>query len=505
MQAFNRADEKYNSGLFHFRKEAGRPNNDTTTPSLSVPDSVLVNFVRRLYWPEGPYDFAVFPPDVLGQVYEQFLGKTIKKTAGTAIIEEKPEVRKAGGVYYTPTRIVRYIVDRAFSAKLDRQTPAQLARSGFRVCDPACGSGSFLIEAYQYLLDWYLNYYVNNNPERWTRSRPKRLRKDIHGAWRLVTEERKRILLDHIFGVDIDPQAVEVTKLSLLLKVLEGETDSSLEEQYTLFHERALPDLDKNIKCGNSLVGTAFHLTQPTLPDPDLERKVNAFDWDIEFPNVAAGRGFDVVIGNPPWLMAGYYVAESVPYLHENYKSAEKKFDLYYVFIEQGRRLLTPGGTISLIVPNKFFHTTAAAKLRSLLLHDLRLRESWTSAPSTFSMVQPITPASCWQTTQALVPKLSSESRSLTLTMVSEIQSRPPLSARASWNFQDSQAARVFEHLEAAGQPLGIIRRPIYCWRSVWRRQNLDSNAREGATIESRIRNDTTNPTRTRCPRICAK
>ena len=109
MQAFNRADERYNSGLFHFRKEPGRPDNDTITPGLSVPDSVLASFIRRLYWPAGPYDFAVFPADVLGQVYEQFLGKTIVQSGRKVTIDPKPEVRKAGGVYYTPTHIVRII------------------------------------------------------------------------------------------------------------------------------------------------------------------------------------------------------------------------------------------------------------------------------------------------------------------------------------------------------------------------------------------------------------
>jgi hypothetical protein len=454
MQAFIRADERYNSGLFHFRKEPGRNNYDTVTPSLSVPDAVLTKFIQRLYWPEGPYDFAVFPADVLGQVYEQFLGKTIKQSDGTAVIKEKPEVRKAGGVYYTPTHIVRYIVNRAFAGKLDHQTPAQLAKSGFRICDPACGSGSFLIEAYQHLLDWHLDYYISNDPERWTRSRPKRLRKDITGAWRLVTEERKRILLDHIFGVDIDPQAVEVTKLSLLLKVLEGETGSSLQEQYALFHERTLPDLDKNIKCGNSLVGTAFHLTQRTLPDPELERKVNAFDWDVEFPKVALGRGFDVVIGNPPWLMAGYYVSESVPYLHQNYKSAQKKFDLYYVFIEQGRRLLAPGGTIGLIVPNKFFHTTAAANLRALLLHDLRLREIVDfgiervfDGPTNYSCIllaDSASPGDRVEFTESLAD----------LTVVSQFTVDTSSLGTGSWNFQDDDAARIFDHMEKEGRPL---------------------------------------------------
>lgn len=453
-QAFERADERYNSGLFHFRKEAGRPNIDTVTPQLSVPNKVLADFINRMYWPEGPYDFAVFPADVLGQVYEQFLGKTIRQSGGSAVIEEKPEVRKAGGVYYTPTHIVRYIVDLAFSDKLRSKTPAQLAKSGFRICDPACGSGSFLIEAYQHLLDWYLAYYINNDPQRWTRSRPKRLRKDVYGDWHLTTEERKRILLSHIFGVDIDPQAVEVTKLSLLLKVLEGETGSSLQEQYALFHERALPDLDKNIKCGNSLVGTAFHLTQGTLPDPELERKVNAFDWDVEYPDVAAGRGFDVVIGNPPWLMAGYYVAESVPYLHANYKSAERKFDLYYVFIEQGRRLLSPGGTIGLIVPNKFFHTTAATKLRALLLQDLCLRElvdfgseQVFDGPTNYSCILLADNA-------APATKLSFRESLADLTFTSEFEVETKTLSSRQWHFQDKHAERVFRRMQQVGEPL---------------------------------------------------
>ena len=171
------------------------------------------------------------------------------------------------------------------------------------------------------------------------------------------------------------------------------------------------PDLAKNIKCGNSLVGTAFHLTQPTLPDPEMERKVNAFDWDVEFPAVAEERGFDVIVGNPPWLMAGYYVAESVPYLHDNYKSAEKKFDLYYVFIEQGRRLLAPGGTIGLIVPNKFFHTTAATKLRSLLLHDLRLREVVDFGTERVLKVQLITRVFSWRKTLPQAKKSSTRKR----------------------------------------------------------------------------------------------
>ena len=159
---FDRADQKYNSGLFHFKAEKSRPNPDRITPALDISDRTLANFVRRLYWPTGPYDFAVLPPDILGQVYEQFLGKVIHLTGRIASVQEKPEVRKAGGVFYTPTNIVRDIVNATLGSRLRGATPERLSRNGFFICDPACGSGSFLIEVYQHLLDWYLHYYTEN-------------------------------------------------------------------------------------------------------------------------------------------------------------------------------------------------------------------------------------------------------------------------------------------------------------------------------------------------------
>lgn len=130
-----------------------------------------------------------------------------------------------------------------------------LALLGFLIVDPACGSGSFLIGAYQYLLDLYRDRYVEDSPEKWS----DRLYKGRGGQWHLTIDEKKRILLNNIHGVDIDSQAVEVTKLSLLVKVLEGESEASLATQLRRFQERALPDLDKNIKCGNSLIGLGYN------------------------------------------------------------------------------------------------------------------------------------------------------------------------------------------------------------------------------------------------------
>lgn len=154
-----RADDRYNSGLFHFRPEAGRSGvPDTVTPRLAIDDAVLKAMIRSLYYPESPYEFSVVPPEILGQVYEQFLGKVlVRDEHGAVAVEEKPEVRKAGGVYYTPKHVVDYIVRQAVGPLVENSTPARLA--DLRVVDPACGSGSFLIAVYQHLLDWYLDSY----------------------------------------------------------------------------------------------------------------------------------------------------------------------------------------------------------------------------------------------------------------------------------------------------------------------------------------------------------
>ena len=177
---FREADDRYNSGLFHFQKEKEFPEPpDTLTPHLIIDDKPLKDIIKRLYYPDSPYEFSALPADVLGHVYEQFLGKVIRLSPIHQVtIEEKPEVRKAGGVYYTPTFIVDYIVRHTLSKLLEGKKPGPRGgASKIKIVDPACGSGSFLIVAYQYLLDWHRDRYVEDGPEKHQQrivSRPRR-------------------------------------------------------------------------------------------------------------------------------------------------------------------------------------------------------------------------------------------------------------------------------------------------------------------------------------------
>ncbi|MHB8629224.1 MAG: Eco57I restriction-modification methylase domain-containing protein [Aggregatilineales bacterium] len=356
VQLFRRADMRYNSGLFHFEPEKGRLEApDTFTPHLHIDDEPLIKIIRKLC-DNSIYDFSQIPVEVLGHVYERFLGKVIELSGDRDVaVVEKPEVRRAGGVYYTPTYIVEYIVRQTVGALLKDKTPSQ-ARS-IRILDPACGSGSFLLGAYQFLLDWYREWYVTDGPNKHT----DQVYESAGGLWRLTTAERKRILLDHLYGVDIDSQAVEVTKLSLLLRVLEGESEQSITRQLQMFHARALPDLANNIKCGNSLIG--FDAPTGTTDNP--------FDWKSEFPNVMGAGGFDAVIGNPPYIRIQTmreYDPKGVAYFSDAYKAAAHgNYDIYVVFVERGLGLLNPHGRLGFILPHKFFNAQYGQPVRKLI------------------------------------------------------------------------------------------------------------------------------------------
>ncbi|MBN1664855.1 MAG: Eco57I restriction-modification methylase domain-containing protein [Deltaproteobacteria bacterium] len=375
---FNKADEKYNSGLFHFRKEKGRENCDSLTPFLQIDDKALKDIFSNLYYPESPYEFSVLSADILGQVYEKFLGKVIRLTAGhQAKIEEKPEVRKAGGVYYTPDYIVGYIVKNTVGRLVEGKKPGPRGGvSHLKIVDPACGSGSFLIGAYQFLLDWHRDEYINDGTENWSTGKAPRIYRSQKGEWRLTTDERKRILLNNIYGVDIDHQAVEVTKLSLLLKVLEGEDEQSIGKQMSLFQERVLPDLSNNIKCGNSLIGPDFYdHQQMSFFNEEESYRVNAFDWNAEFAEIMKEGGFDAVIGNPPYVRQEGLGANFKEYVKSRYSAFFGTADLYVYFIEQAHRLLKPGGLFGYICSNKFMRANYGGPLRSFLASKTIIRQ----------------------------------------------------------------------------------------------------------------------------------
>ena len=405
---FKNADEKYNSGLFDFKKDA-------ISETLIIDNKVIKTIVNEMYFP-CPYVFSEIPIEILGSAYEQFLGKQIKIDAGhRAKIEEKPEVRKAGGVFYTPQYVVDYIVENTVGKLITGKTPKQIEK--IKILDPACGSGSFLIGAYSFLIDYHRNYYTENGIISGKKDSP------TTNEGNLTSAEKKRILLNNIYGVDIDVNAVEVTKLSLLLKCMEGETETSLAQQFKLWHNRILPTLDNNIKSGNSLVDTDYYDGQIDF-EPGLEKKIKPFNWQSAFPEVfnrdftepknelkqlaqkakeharkameyaseledklnfceptknygsKIKSGFDVIIGNPPYVMLqNLETREVFDYSLKKFESAKYKIDNYQLFIEASTKLLKENGYLSFITPNTFLKNVHSEPLRRYLLNKTTISE----------------------------------------------------------------------------------------------------------------------------------
>jgi hypothetical protein len=330
---------------------------------------------------------------------------------GSLKVEECPETKKARGAYYTPTYIVEYIVENTVGKLLEGRDPTSTAE--LRILDPACGAGVFLIGAYQYLLDWHLGWYLEHDPDRAARGRRPAIYRRPHTerGWALTVAERKRILLNNIFGVDIDPQAVEAARLALLSKALNGE---AIGQTLRPSPKRALPDLAANIQCGNSLIGPDFYDDPKNLKLPLEERmRINAFDWRAAFPHImgpasnqprpgittpASSRqrplvnpqssipnrqsirnpGFDAVIGNPPYLSYSGRQAVDLPgpvreYLLARYESTAWP-TAHAFFIERSVKELS-SGYVSFIVPDQVGHLHGYETVRKVLSHHSRLVE----------------------------------------------------------------------------------------------------------------------------------
>jgi hypothetical protein len=406
------------------------------TETLIISDEWLAGFISELSADESPYLFSEIPVEILGSVYERFLGKVVRPHGKGITVEEKPEVRKAGGVYYTPRYIVDYIVEQTCGKLLDdiaggsgavsapndqaegrrSRTAAPTTLKDFekktaalRFLDPACGSGSFLIRAFERVCEhWQKRLTANlrevvgtsrgDVPARASqsaaggseiplaqnaeapagsaqRANPTPEEKAARAAWEkkhrplcwvdattndvhLTVDLKRKILTQNIYGVDLDAAAVEVTQLSLYLKMLENENRSTLERERELFAEAValLPPLQDNIKCGNSLIASDFSI----VPE-DLVR-VRAFDWPVQFASIMKAGGFDAVIGNPPY--GADSGEDSLAYLRQKYEAAGREADTYALFMEKSVNLARPGGYVSMIVPTGWYSGARFPALR---------------------------------------------------------------------------------------------------------------------------------------------
>jgi hypothetical protein len=261
---------------------------------------------------------------------------------------------------YTPETIVKYICKETIEPFIKGKKPDEISK--LKIVDPACGSGSFLLGAYSFLLDYHLDYYTE------LKRNGKKV-PQLNVAGKLTNEVKKKILINNIYGVDLDSNAVEVAKLSLLLKCMEEETKGTIDHQLKFFHERVLPTLDNNIKCGNSLVDNDYYDSELDFGD---EKTANPFNWKREFSEIFKQGGFDIVIGNPPYvLLEGEFRNDDmISYFRKKYKCASYKLDLYHLFIEKGIYLLKDSGKLGYITPSNFLSNNGLVSLRETILNN---------------------------------------------------------------------------------------------------------------------------------------
>lgn len=369
MEKLERADDLYDSGLFRLLDHAAL--------GIKISDSTLQGIFTELYYPQSPYTFAVIESGVLGEIYEQFLGEEIHIRGDRIEIVSKPEVREGGGVVPTPGYIADAIVERTLRPIFSQKGPHQIA--DMTVADICCGSGTFLVSVYTFLMNHYLEWYLANDPA------------DHDGRtifeaslrnWRLTFQEKRRILTTHIRGVDLDPNAVEVARFSLLLKLIEGESETALRNYVDDDRIPVLPSLDETIRAGNSLVSQPEWTSSRGTLSSDLSERVNPLTWSVSFAEEFRRGGFDAIVGNPPYIRiqnmtvyspeeTEYYRSTSSPYS----TASQDNFDKYALFIERALTLLQPGGRLGVIVPHKFMTIQSGEALRHILSVDKLLAE----------------------------------------------------------------------------------------------------------------------------------
>jgi len=349
---------KFNGGLFK---------NDDILDSLYV-DNEVFEEMKKI----SEYDFdSELNENILGHIFEQSVSdiEELKKSVSGEEFDSKKSKRKKDGIFYTPKYITKYIVENSiknwlddkkkelgedelpkltekdfeisyaskksdkriysenFKKHIDFWTKYREAVKNIKIVDPACGSGAFLITAFEYLLNY--NDHLDNKIF------------DLTGVKDLFSDTTKEILQNNIFGVDLNKESVEITKLSLWLK--------------TADKNKTLASLENNIKCGNSLID-----------DSEIAGEM-AFDWEKEFPEIFENGGFDIVVGNPPYVDIKSLNPVEVKYYFKRFLTTENRVNLYSIFIEKGIEILSKNGILSFINPNSMLVNDSYAKLRDLI------------------------------------------------------------------------------------------------------------------------------------------
>lgn len=344
----------------------------TTIHNLVISNEVFSKLLTYLYYP-SPYCFDVIPLKSISDIYDIFLGyHLMEDRKGNLSNSLKSEFKKSNGAVTTPMQLVIDTLTATLCKnRFDSMTVNDIL--SITMLDPACGSGVFLAGMYDYLEGAVINKIKENST-----SLSQEFYEIIDGEPVLNINGKKHLVSSCLFGIDINQESVEVAKLSLSLKIIDGYNMQSY-DQVGLYGSRILNGVGENIKCGNTLVSSDVMALYPHLIDsPDELEATNIFNWEEAFPSVSNKGGFDYVIGNPPYVEVKNYNVElptMASYIKHRYKSSTNgKIDLAIPFIERGLEFLNSTGSLGFLIQKRFFKTDYGKGIRKLISENRLLR-----------------------------------------------------------------------------------------------------------------------------------
>lgn len=343
-QLFKNLDDRYDTGLFAI-------NDDPMQKNISLDSHLFLDIIKELYYPKAPYNFSVLTADFLGQIYEHFLMKqlVIDERTNSLSLVDKP-VYQNRDIVVTPQPLVDEIVHRTLTGYFNSVNEIQSIDdiTKLNVLDIAVGSGRFLLKCIDIIIDYVISFCLKNNIGGL-------VYKVSEGDFRLSFNVKRKIVESCLYGIDIDYNAVEIARFSMLIKLLEDENSSTLPDG-----KHILPNLNNNVIWGNSVVDTDF-----VAPDDANIRITIPMNWRIK----GLPETVDIVVGNPPYLKTEEMVRLNKPeynYFKNKYKSPHKQFDKYFIFIERAISHLSKNAWVGMIVPNKWMTIEAGTKLRNI-------------------------------------------------------------------------------------------------------------------------------------------
>lgn len=330
---------------------------DELFQNLNIDNDVFAEFVNGLYYP-FPYRFDVIPVKVIANIYEEFLGKQLVINNGEIEEVTKSEYVKTNGAVCTPEHIVDMICKQTIELSAVKTIEDIF---NIKVLDPCCGSGVFAVSVYELLAKKMIAILSSDENARSKYSDYFYVQDE---SYILTITGRRAIVTNCIHGIDCDEAAIEVTKMSLALKIVDGNNPLAW-NGIGAFGEKILRDIDGNIKLGNTLVSTDNRIPAKHIAE------IKPFDIKVAFADVfSKNKGFSYVIGNPPYVETKHFKAAQPlmhDYLSAKYSSFEGKADLSVLFIEKCISLLSPNGKLGFIIQRRWFKTDYGRSIRTLI------------------------------------------------------------------------------------------------------------------------------------------